>query len=44
MKQYINPEMRIFNVADQDVLTLSGLVGTGRAVEIGYNELFPSSN
>lgn len=41
MKQYINPEIRIFDVAEQDVLTLSVLAENGRPVEIDYNELFP---
>ena len=41
MKKYINPEMRIFDVAEQDILTLSGLAEKGRAVEIKYDELFP---
>ena len=44
MKKYINPEMKFFVVSDEDVLTLSCSDANGRAVQVGYNELFPSSN
>lgn len=41
MKKYFNPEIKFFDVVDQDVLTLSTIADVGHAIEIDYSEFFP---
>lgn len=38
MKAYVNPEMMLIELANEDILTISGVDTLGLADEIGYNE------
>ena len=40
MKHYVNPEMSVITLVNEDILTVSGQE-KGNATPVGYEELFP---
>lgn len=43
MKQYINPDINVISILDEDILTLSNHGENGSALEIDYKTFFPNS-